>query len=64
MPYRYLIYTDLICSLLDPRLVDCGSTLIYVDTYDPTSNLTIQHDNSGKMVLKGNYENYILTLER
>jgi len=31
----YFIYTDLISSLLDPRLVDPGSTLIKVDAYDP-----------------------------
>jgi len=30
----YFIYTDLISSLLDPRLVDPGSTLIPVDAYD------------------------------
>jgi len=31
----YFIYTDLISSLLDPRLVDPGSILIYVGTYGP-----------------------------
>jgi len=31
----YFIYSDLISSLFDPRLVDPGSTLIYVGTYDP-----------------------------
>jgi len=31
----YFIYIDLISSLLDPRLVDLGSTLIYVGTYGP-----------------------------
>jgi len=31
----YFIYTDLISSLLDLRLVDPGSTLIHVDAYDP-----------------------------
>jgi len=31
----YFIYTDLISSLLDPRLVDPGSTLIHVGEYDP-----------------------------
>jgi len=31
----YLIYTDLISCLLDPRLVDPGSTLIHVGAYDP-----------------------------
>jgi len=30
----YFIYTDLISSLLDPRLVYPGSTLIYVGAYD------------------------------
>jgi len=30
----YFIYTDLISNLLDPRLVDPGSTLIHVGTYD------------------------------
>jgi len=30
----YFIFTDLIRSLLDPRFVDPGSTLIYVGTYD------------------------------
>jgi len=29
----YFIYTGLISSLLDPRLVDPGSTLIYVGAY-------------------------------
>jgi len=29
----YFIYTDLISSLIDSRLVDPGSTLIYVGTY-------------------------------
>jgi len=29
----HFIYTDLISSLLDPRLVDPGSTLIYVGAY-------------------------------
>jgi len=31
----YFIYTDLISSLLDPRLVDHGLTLIHVGAYDP-----------------------------
>jgi len=31
----YFIYTDLISSLLDPRLVDPGSTLIHIGAYDP-----------------------------
>jgi len=31
----YFIYTDLISSLLDLRLVDPGSNLIYVGAYDP-----------------------------
>jgi len=31
----YFIYTDLISYLLDPRLVDPGSTLIHVSAYDP-----------------------------
>jgi len=31
----YFIYTDLISSLLDPRPVDPGSTLIYVGSYSP-----------------------------
>jgi len=30
----YFIYTDLISSLLDPRLVDSGSTLIHIGAYD------------------------------
>jgi len=29
----YFIYTDLISSLLDPKLVDPGSTLIHVGVY-------------------------------
>jgi len=29
----YFMYTDLISSLLDPRLVDPGSTLIFVGAY-------------------------------
>jgi len=29
----YFIYTDLISSLLDSRLVNLGSTLIYVGAY-------------------------------
>jgi len=31
--WSYFIYTDLISSLLNTRLVDPGSTLIYVDTF-------------------------------
>jgi len=31
----YLIYTDLISSFLDPKLVDPRSTLIHVGAYDP-----------------------------
>jgi len=31
----YFIYTDLISSLLDPRLVDPGSTLIHAGAYGP-----------------------------
>jgi len=31
----YFIYTGLISSLLDPRLVDPGSTLIYVGEHGP-----------------------------
>jgi len=34
----YFIYTDLISSLLE-RLVDPGSTLIYVGAYDPIFHL-------------------------
>jgi len=30
----YFIYSDLISSLLDPRLVNPGSTFIHVDAYD------------------------------
>jgi len=30
-------YTELISSLLDPRLVNPGSTLIHVDVYGPKS---------------------------
>jgi len=30
----YFNYTDLLSSLLDPTLVDPGSTLIYVGAYD------------------------------
>jgi len=33
----YFIYTDLIRSLLDPRFVDPGSTLIHVGAYGPKS---------------------------
>jgi len=29
----YFIYTDIISSLLDPKLVDPGSTLIHVGKY-------------------------------
>jgi len=32
----YFIYTDLISSLLDPRLIDPGSAFIYVGAYGPT----------------------------
>jgi len=31
----YFIYTNLISSFLDPKLVDPGSTLINVGAYDP-----------------------------
>jgi len=31
----YFIYTDLIISLLDERLVDPGLTLIHFGAYDP-----------------------------
>jgi len=31
----YFIYANLISSLLDPRLVDPGSILIYVGARDP-----------------------------
>jgi len=31
----YFIYTDLMCSLIDLRLVDAGSTVIYVGAYVP-----------------------------
>jgi len=31
----YFIYTDLITSLLDPSLVDPGSTLIHVGAHSP-----------------------------
>jgi len=31
----YFIYTDLISSLLDPKLVNPGSTLIHVGAYGP-----------------------------
>jgi len=31
----YFIYTDLISSFLDPRLVDPGSTLIHVGACGP-----------------------------
>jgi len=34
----YFIYIDLISSLLDPRLVDLGSALIYVGTYGSKSS--------------------------
>jgi len=34
----YFIYSDLITSLLDPRFVDLGSTLIRVGAYDPKRN--------------------------
>jgi len=31
----YFIYTDFISSLLDPRFVDPGSSLIYIGAYGP-----------------------------
>jgi len=31
----YFIYTDIISSLLDPKLIDSGSTLIHVSAYGP-----------------------------
>jgi len=34
----YFIYTDLIRSLLDPRLVDPGSTLIHVGACSPITD--------------------------
>jgi len=34
----YFIYTDLICSLLDPRVVDPVSTLIHIGAYDSISS--------------------------
>jgi len=37
----YFIYTDLICSFLDPKLVDPGSTLIHVGAYTALSVLKI-----------------------
>jgi len=39
----YFTYTDLISSLLDQRLVDPGSTLIYVGAYDPNSTSFIPY---------------------
>jgi len=33
----YFIYTELISSLLDPKLVNPGSTLIHVGAYQPKS---------------------------
>jgi len=33
----YFLYTDLISSLLDPRLADPGSTLIYIGADEPSS---------------------------
>jgi len=39
----YFIYTDLISSLLNSRLVDPGSTLIYVGAYDPKSCTSVIH---------------------
>jgi len=43
----YFIYTDLISSLLDPRLVDPGSILIYVGAYGPKSSTL--HRSSGAL---------------
>jgi len=40
----YFIYTDLICSLLDPRLVDPGSTL-----------LKLVHNGSTSLLWYGNF---------
>jgi len=39
----YFTYIDLITGLLDPRLVDPGSTLIYVGAYVPISNTVFQY---------------------
>jgi len=36
----YFIYTDIISSLLDPRLADPGSTLIHVGAYGPYNILS------------------------
>jgi len=33
----FIYYTDLISSLLDPRLIDPGPTLIHVAAYNPMS---------------------------
>jgi len=35
LSYEYFIYIDLISSLLDPKFVDPGSTLIRVSAYGP-----------------------------
>jgi len=40
----YFIYPDLISSLLDPKLVDPGSTLIHVSVYGPKT--TLYNDNN------------------
>jgi len=39
----YFIYTDLISSLLDPKLVDPGSTLIHIDAYGPLNIKTFTY---------------------
>jgi len=42
----YFTYTDLISSLLNPRLVDPGSSLIYVDAYGPKGHMHQVDDQS------------------
>jgi len=42
--HNYFIYTDLITSLLDPKLVDPGSTLIYVDAYKALNLISCSKD--------------------
>jgi len=65
----YFIYTDLICTLLDPKLVDPGSILIYVGAYDPkwrelNENLNIAKLCKNKLYLDfTTAESYVMLLE-
>jgi len=38
---QYFIYIDVFCSLLDPRLVDPGLTMIHVGAYAPKTGLYV-----------------------